>query len=101
MSFRRLAAPAGIILLLMFGGALFFLFDPSETWFFPHCPFFALTGLKCPGCGTARAFHAALQRNAASHVGTSHILLNLPSTYATFGFRVDPLGVYRRLVDRP
>ena len=60
MSVRRLAAPAGMFLLLVFGVALFFLLDPIETWFFPRCPFFALTGLKCPGCGAARAFHAVL-----------------------------------------
>ena len=60
MSARRFAAPAGMFLLLVFGVALFFLFDPIETWFFPCCPFFALTGLKCPGCGTARAIHAVL-----------------------------------------
>lgn len=57
---RRFAARAGIVLLLALGIAAFFLFDPSETRYFPRCPFFALTGLKCPGCGTSRALHAAL-----------------------------------------
>jgi hypothetical protein len=60
MFVRRLAAPVGMFLLLVSGVALFFWVDPIETWFFPRCPFFALTGLKCPGCGTARAFHAVL-----------------------------------------
>ena len=60
MSVRRLAVPASMLLFLVVGVALFFLFDPIETWFFPRCPFFKLTGLKCPGCGTARAFHAML-----------------------------------------
>jgi len=60
MSVRRLAASVGVFLLLVLGVVLFFLFDPTETWFFPRCPFFALTGLKCPGCGTTRAFHAVL-----------------------------------------
>ena len=36
------------------------LLDPAETPGFPRCPVFALTGWKCPGCGTARALHAAL-----------------------------------------
>lgn len=61
MSVRRPVVPAGVFLLLLCGVALLFLFDPIETWFFPRCPFFALTGLKCPGCGTARALHAALR----------------------------------------
>ena len=50
-------------LLLMVGigvAVLLFLYfwNPSEIWAFPKCPFFALTGLKCPGCGTLRAIHA-------------------------------------------
>lgn len=33
-------------------------FDPVATRWFPKCPLFQFTGLKCPGCGTARALHA-------------------------------------------
>ncbi|MBO4916312.1 MAG: DUF2752 domain-containing protein [Bacteroidales bacterium] len=47
---------AGIILLL----AVYTVFDPSETAYFPKCPFFWLTGLKCPGCGSQRAMHQLL-----------------------------------------
>ena len=57
---HRLASLTGVLFLLTFGIVLLFLLDPIETRFFPHCPFFALTGLKCPGCGTARALHAVL-----------------------------------------
>ena len=35
-------------------------FDPESIVSFPRCPFFVLTGLKCPGCGTLRALHAVL-----------------------------------------
>ena len=51
-----IAGIAGIILLL----AVYTFFDPSETAFFPKCPFFWLTGLKCPGCGSQRAMHQLL-----------------------------------------
>lgn len=51
-----IAGIAGIILLL----AVYAVFDPSETAFFPKCPFFWLTGLKCPGCGSQRAMHQLL-----------------------------------------
>ncbi|WP_406837069.1 DUF2752 domain-containing protein [Streptomyces sp. AHU1] len=31
--------------------------DPTRTGRFPACPFRALTGFDCPGCGTLRALH--------------------------------------------
>ena len=62
---RRLAALTGVFFLLLSGIALFFWVDPIETQFFPRCPFFALTGWKCPGCGTARACHAVLHGHFA------------------------------------
>ncbi len=71
---RSFAAPAGVFLLLVFGIALFFLLDPVETRFFPRCPFLAVTGLKCPGCGTARAFHAALHGRFAEALRFNAVL---------------------------
>jgi hypothetical protein len=35
-------------------------FDPATTWWFPSCPFSALTGWLCPLCGSLRAVHALL-----------------------------------------
>ena len=55
----RTAIVAGAALAALALAALFLL-DPEETSGFPRCPVFALTGWKCPGCGTARALHAAL-----------------------------------------
>jgi hypothetical protein len=37
------------------------LFDPATTWWFPSCPFHAMTGLLCPFCGSLRAIHALLR----------------------------------------
>jgi hypothetical protein len=41
--------------------ALLLAFDPATTWWFPSCPFHALTGWLCPFCGSLRALHALLQ----------------------------------------
>ena len=41
-------------------------FNPASAWFFPPCPFRALTGYLCPGCGTLRALHELLQGHVAA-----------------------------------
>ena len=48
-------------------GALFVLFalDPADGGPFPPCPWRALTGLLCPGCGALRATHALLHGHIA------------------------------------
>ena len=40
--------------------------DPSEATSFPTCPFYAVTGLHCPGCGTLRCLHALLHLDLRS-----------------------------------
>lgn len=34
-----------------------YLMDPETSDVYPRCPFLALTGFYCPGCGTLRALH--------------------------------------------
>jgi hypothetical protein len=38
-------------------------FPPSQTGFYPRCPFYICTGLWCPGCGGTRAFYELLHLN--------------------------------------
>jgi hypothetical protein len=42
--------------------------DPAAASF-PVCPFYAMTGLYCPGCGTLRCLHALLHADLRSAVG--------------------------------
>lgn len=51
---------ASIALLLAAAAIPLASFDPATTWWFPSCPFYALTGLLCPLCGSLRALHALL-----------------------------------------
>jgi uncharacterized protein DUF2752 len=55
-----------ITLMLAAAAALVAVFDPATTWWFPSCPFFALTGWLCPLCGSLRAVHALLQGSPAA-----------------------------------
>ena len=45
------------------GMILLWRFNPSSFTFYPRCPFYVLTGYKCPGCGTLRAIHHILNGN--------------------------------------
>lgn len=37
-----------------------FIFEPGKSGFFLNCPFRALTGFTCPGCGSTRGLHHLL-----------------------------------------
>ena len=43
-----------------------FLWDPAAGGPFPPCPWLALTGLQCPGCGALRGTHALLHGEVAA-----------------------------------
>lgn len=48
------------VVLLAAGGYVLFRYDPTQSVFYPKCMFHELTGWYCPGCGSARAFHALI-----------------------------------------
>lgn len=47
-----------ILLILIYGT-----FDPEKSRIYPKCPFYMLTGLKCPGCGSQRVIYNLLNLN--------------------------------------
>ncbi|MGI8469126.1 MAG: DUF2752 domain-containing protein [Pyrinomonadaceae bacterium] len=58
-------------------------FNPVTAGFFPQCPFHALTGMNCPGCGLTRGFHALFQGDV---LGALHYNLLLPIYAFIFGY---------------
>jgi hypothetical protein len=87
--------------------------DPNRPGHFPTCPFLAVSGLYCPGCGTLRAvhdlmhgdLHAALARNPlavlmapllmAAWVCWGLRLAGLPAPHPT---RIRPSAIWGLLV---
>lgn len=65
---------------------LYLLVDPSTGKYFPKCPFYALTGLKCAGCGTQRAIHQLLNLHFAKAFSyNAAMVLSIPLLAFLFG----------------
>lgn len=45
----------GVAIIVLF--ILFKLYNPYQDHLFPKCPFYSITGLKCPLCGSQRAIY--------------------------------------------
>ncbi len=61
-------APAAVAAAAAGGAVAVALVDPNEGGHYPTCPFLAVTGLWCPGCGTLRAVHALTHGDVATAV---------------------------------
>ena len=86
-------APAAVGLAGVAAVATVAVVDPNEAGHYPTCPFLAVTGLFCPGCGTLRALHALVHGDLASAVDlnvlTVALLPVLVLAWASwFAFRV-------------
>jgi hypothetical protein len=64
---------------LALGAAYLYIFEPGKSGFFPSCPFRALTGFTCPGCGSTRGLHCLLHGDLVSAFEFNPLLiLSLP-----------------------
>lgn len=57
----RLALVLVMLVLFGFGSYVLATVPPTPNSWYPKCTLHESTGLHCPGCGTTRATHAALQ----------------------------------------
>ena len=64
-----LARPLGTAAAALAATAYVGLVDPNDPGHYPTCPFLALTGTFCPGCGSLRAVHALANGDPATAMG--------------------------------
>lgn len=55
---RGVLLPLGVGAVGLLGAGYVTAVDPNAAGHYPICPFLAITGLYCPGCGALRAMHA-------------------------------------------
>ena len=60
---------------LVTSAVLLYFCNPTTSTFFPKCPFYTMTGLKCPGCGTLRSIHSALNGRIDEAIAFNPILV--------------------------
>ncbi len=72
--------------------------DPAT---YPPCPFHALTGLYCPGCGSLRALRQLLHGNLRAALGLNALMV-LSVPFLAYAFAAQGLAALgRRLLPRP
>ncbi|HWZ82150.1 MAG TPA: DUF2752 domain-containing protein [Terriglobales bacterium] len=69
---------------------------PWRYSFYPRCPFFALTGMECPGCGMTRALAALLDGQFAVSWHYNPLAILLLPPLAVYFFTGYWRGISRR-----
>ncbi|MBD0835726.1 DUF2752 domain-containing protein [Aestuariibaculum suncheonense] len=57
--------------------SLYFFYNPLEFNFFPKCPFYSITSLFCPGCGSQRSIHQILHGNVTTGIRHNYLIFLL------------------------
>ncbi len=73
---------------------LYFFADARYSGFFPRCPFYTLTGLLCPGCGSQRAVSALLHGKIIEAINDNILLVtSLPLLF--YSLYINLLNIFR------
>jgi hypothetical protein len=83
-------------MLLLGLGIIYYSLDPADYSIFPKCPFYWLTGYKCPGCGSQRAIHHLLNLDFRGAF-TANPLLVISIPYIIGGFLFDYTNLSKRI----
>ncbi|MBE1536541.1 DUF2752 domain-containing protein [Actinomadura algeriensis] len=94
---RRLSAPAGMLLAAAAAAAYVGAIDPNEQGNYPTCPFLALTGYQCPGCGALRTIHALAHARIGEAISLNVFAVVMLLVLAFFWIR----WTVARVRDRP
>lgn len=73
-TFVALGLLAGSLIITV-GSAVLYWVDPAESDIYPPCPFHAVTGLYCPGCGSTRALHQLLHGHLGEAFGLNPLMI--------------------------
>jgi hypothetical protein len=92
---RVSALVSGAVLALLVG--LLAVVDPHTPGHYPTCPFHALTGLWCPGCGGLRAVHDLTQGNLVTALHENVLVVLLGPALAVWWL----IARHRRTAGRP
>jgi len=72
--FKRMKA-AALAAAVAAAACTLYLFEPGSCGLFPPCPFHALTGFYCPGCGSTRALHQLMHGNLSAALGLNPLMV--------------------------
>lgn len=74
---RRWAGPVTVAAAALAGATLLYVRDPHRPGAYGLCPFQALTGLWCPGCGGLRAVHDLTHGDVVASLSSNVFVLPL------------------------
>ncbi|MFI0408366.1 DUF2752 domain-containing protein [Actinomadura sp. 3N508] len=93
----RLFRPGAVLVLAVAAVSYVAAVDPNEDGHYPTCPFLAVTGLQCPGCGSLRTINALAHGRVDDALGLNVLTVAALPLLAFFWLR----WTLARARDRP